>query len=132
MSSVNHSRLRSGTADFSAQWGPSAGVITANGELDAANADQFADYVQHCAKFCKHIVLDLRGVDFIGTAGFSALHRINVVCSAANAHWAMVPSREVSRLLRVCDPDGALPIAESINDAAEAEPGLLQLIPEPC
>ncbi|GFG62993.1 hypothetical protein MKUB_04830 [Mycobacterium kubicae] len=132
MSSVNHSRLRTGTAEFSAHWGSAAGVITAQGELDAANADEFADYVQRCTKHCKRLVLDLRGVDFIGTAGFSALHRINVVCSAANAHWAMVPSREVSRLLRVCDPDGALPITDSINDTAETEPGLLQLIPEPC
>ena len=69
----------------------------------------------------------------------SALHGIKVVCSAARAQWAMAPSAAVSRLLRICDPDGTLPIttvaAEPLlesatwaeNDELEA---LLQLVPE--
>jgi anti-anti-sigma factor len=110
--SVTQSCQKSGTAEFTARWGPSAGVVTAHGELDAANADQLAECVQRCVRYCRWLVVDLSGLEFIGTAGFSAPHRINVVCSAAEAHWAMVPSRAVSRLLAICDPDGTLPITE--------------------
>jgi anti-anti-sigma factor len=122
------------TARCTAYWGPSAAVVAAHGELDAANAGQLADYVQQCAAVCKVLILDLRGVQFFGTAGFSALHTINVRCAAAGVQWAVVPSREVSRLLRICDPEHALPIADSAAAmlAAPDEPRrLLQLVPEP-
>jgi anti-anti-sigma factor len=133
--SVPESWQTTNEAQFTARWGPSASVITARGELDAANADELAEYVQHCLSYSGWLILDLRGLEFIGTAGFSALHRINVMCSGADAEWTMVPSRAVSRLLRICDPDGILPVTgsvtESIRAAANSEPRyLLQLIPQ--
>lgn len=127
------------TAQFTALWCATGTLITVDGELDAANADHLAAYVQHSANRSRRVVLDLRGVTFIGTAGFSALHRINVVCSGAQAQWAMAPSSAVARLLRVCDPDGTLPVttpaAEPLleprdEDLARAR-RLLQLIPQP-
>ena len=102
-------------------------MVSAHGELDAANADQLAEYVGRCIQHCRWLTLDLTGLKFIGTAGFSALHRINVACSAADVRWALVPSVAVSRLLRVCDPDGVLPTAEPKR---RTQAGLLQLIPE--
>ncbi|MBO0863712.1 MAG: STAS domain-containing protein [Mycobacterium sp.] len=119
------------TARFSAHWGPSAAVITACGELDASNATQLADYVQRCAVHSKGIVVDLSGVEFFGTAAFSALHTINVQCAGADVQWAVVPSRAVSRLLRICDPDNTLPTAESVEalpSAHEQSRRLLELI----
>jgi anti-anti-sigma factor len=101
---------QSRTAQFTAHWSSSGTVVAADGELDAANADQLAACVQHCVGRSTRVILDLRGLDFIGTAGFSALHRINVMCSGAQVYWAMVPSPAVSRLLRICDPDGTLPV----------------------
>jgi anti-anti-sigma factor len=98
------------TAQFTARWEPSGTVITVDGELDAANADQLTAYVQHSTNRCRRVILDLRGLTFIGTAGFSSLHRINVVCSGARVEWTMVPGPAVSRLLRLCDPDGTLPV----------------------
>jgi hypothetical protein len=83
------------------------------------------------------VVLDLRGVDFIGTAGFSALHRINVVSSSVGAQWTLIPGKAVNHLLRICDPDGTLPTAISLADAltgnasTAAKAGLLQLVPQP-
>jgi anti-anti-sigma regulatory factor len=82
--------------------------------------------VQHFPK----LTLDLSTVDFIATAGFSALHRINVTCSAADVQWAMVPSRAVARLLRICDPDGVLPVVEPTKRPAPDQDALLELIPE--
>src|ERR1700757_2436264 len=109
--SVAQSFQLSRTAQFGARWSSSGTVITVDGELDAANADQLAAYVQRSVSRSKRVILDLRGLEFIGTAGFSALHRINVVCSATQVSWALVASGAVSRLLRVCDPDGTLPVA---------------------
>jgi anti-anti-sigma factor len=128
------------TAQFSARREPSGTVITVHGELDAANADQLAVYVQRSVNRSKRVILDLRGLEFIGTAGFSALHRINVVCSAAQASWAMVASAAVSRLLRVCDPDGTLPVTTPADEpllksvtwaaASDGQRPLLQLVPQ--
>ncbi|OSC27672.1 sulfate transporter [Mycobacterium vulneris] len=136
--SVAQSWQQSRTAQFTARWGPTGTLITVDGELDAANTDQLVAYVQQSAGRSRRMVLDLRGLKFIGTAGFSALHRINVKCSAAQVSWAMAPSPAVARLLRVCDPDGTLPVttqqAEPLLEplwVEERPRPLLQLITEP-
>jgi anti-anti-sigma factor len=114
---------------------PSMAVITAHGELDAANAHQFVDYALLHAARTERLVLDLSGVGFFGTAGFSALHAVNVRCAAEKIQWAMVPSAAVTRLLRICDPDSALPISTSVDVAmseVQGEPRrLLQLVAKP-
>jgi anti-anti-sigma factor len=134
---VAQSWQQSHTAQFSARWEPSGTVITVDGELDAANADQLAAYVQRSVSLSKRVILDLRGLEFIGTAGFSALHRINVVCSAAQASWAMATSPAVSRLLRICDPDGTLPVTTRADEPllkaatwAASDAPLVQLVPQ--
>jgi anti-anti-sigma factor len=122
------------TARFTAEWGPSFVVITAHGELDASNADQLADYVQRCAAQSKSVILNLSGLEFFGTVGFSALHTINVRCAGADVRWTVVPSKAVSRLLRICDPDNTLPLAETVPDALdenEQPRRLFQLVPQP-
>jgi anti-anti-sigma factor len=129
---ANHS------ARFTAEWDSSRLVITAHGELDASNANQLADYVQRCiAHSTSVIVVDLSGLEFFGTAGFSALHLINVRCAGAKLRWAAVPSNAVSRLLRICDPDYTLPLVESVSAVADSDDEspessrLFQLIPQP-
>ncbi|QLL08523.1 STAS domain-containing protein [Mycobacterium vicinigordonae] len=123
--------LKCPNAEFTAKWELSSGVVTARGELDAANADQFAQYVARCARHCRWLVVDLAGLDFVGTAAFSALHRINVECSANGTTWVMTPSRAVARLLRICDPDGTLPITAWTGPTRPEQVRLLQLVPQP-
>jgi anti-anti-sigma factor len=110
-------------------------VITAHGEVDAANAQAFVDYALRHAAHTDRLVLDLTGVDFFGTAGFSALHTLNVRCAAEKIEWALAPSAAVTRLLRICDPDSALPICTSVETALSAVQGeprrLLQLVSQP-
>ena len=123
------------TARFSTHWpNDTVGIITVEGELDASNSAAFADHVNECAAVGTRLVLDLSPLDFFGTAGFSALHTINVRCANASARWAMVTGESVSRLMRVCDPDQTLPVAESIPEAIELLDGeprrLLQLVAE--
>ena len=119
---------------FTAEWGPSSVVIRAHGELDASNAAQLADYVQRCAADAESVIVNLSGLEFFGTAGFSALRTINVQCAGADVRWVVVPSKAVSRLLRICDPDNALPVTESIPDSldeSEKPRRLFQLVPQP-
>jgi anti-anti-sigma regulatory factor len=110
------------TAHFSARWPhPAIAVVSAHGELDAANAQDFAAYA-------------LQRIEFFGTAGFSALHTLNVRCAGEGVDWAMVPSRAVGRVLQICDPDATLPVATGVETAladfaGEPRP-LLQLVPE--
>ena len=123
------------TAHFATRWlQPSMAVITAHGELDAANAQEFVDYSLRHAPHIDRLVLDLTGVDFFGTAGFSALHTLNVRCAAEKIEWALAPSPAVSRLLQICDPDSALPISDRVDTAladVQGEPRrLLQLVPK--
>lgn len=121
---------------FTTQWSnDNVGIITVHGELDASNSAAFAAHVDECAAAGTHLVLDLSPLQFFGTAGFSALHTINVRCANASARWAMVTGEAVSRLLRVCDPDHTLPVANSITEAVESLDGeprrLLELVAEP-
>lgn len=104
------------TARSVTRWGRSGAVIAVAGELDAANSAELTDHVQRCAAYCEWLVLDLHELEFIGTAGFVALQSINARCMNAKVCWSLVASVAVSRLLRVCDPDGALPTAQSVAD----------------
>lgn len=124
------------TAHFATRWlQPDTSVVTAHGDIDAANAQEFVNYALRHAALIKNLVLDLSGVDFFGTAGFSALHTLNVRAAGDDIEWALVPSDSVTRLLRLCDPDSALPICPSAEAAlaslqGESKP-LLQLVAKP-
>jgi anti-anti-sigma factor len=128
-------RAQCQTAHFATRWlQPATAVITAHGEIDAANSQEFVDYaLRHCDRI-NHLVLDMSGVDFFGTSGFSALHTLNVRCAGESIEWASVPSAAVTRLLRVCDPDSTLPFYDGVEDALAAVQGeprrLLQLVPK--
>src|ERR1700729_3013562 len=126
------------SARFTAEWDSSRVVVTRHGELDASNASQLADYFDLCMGHSTPLMLDLSRLEFFGTAGFSALHLINVRCAGANLRWAVVPGKAVSRLLRICDPDNTLPLVKSVKDMSDAADEnakssrlLLQLIPQP-
>lgn len=123
-------------ASFTTTWmQPSIVVITAHGELDAANAQEFIHYALRYLENGDRLVLDLAGVTFFGTEAFSAIHALNVRCAARNVSWALVPSTAVTRLLRICDPDSALPVSDCTETALRAvargpRPSL-ELVPQP-
>ena len=114
---------------------PNTAVVTAHGEIDAANAQALVDYALRHGDRINRLVLDLSGVEFFGTSGFSALHTLNVRCAGESITWASVPSPAVTRLLRICDPDSLLPFFGGVDTALSAvqgePPRLLQLVPQP-
>jgi hypothetical protein len=69
----------------------SVAVISAHGDIDASNADTLTEYTLGHLMRCRGLILDLRGLDFFGTEGFSALHRVSVCCARARIGWAVVP-----------------------------------------
>jgi len=85
-------------------------LVTVQGEVDATNGRSLAHYIERQAAGCARLVLDLRLVDFFGTAAFAALHNVNVMCSRHGIVWLMRAGRQVRRLLAVCDPDNVLPL----------------------
>jgi hypothetical protein len=89
----------------------SVAVIRAYGGIDASNADTLTEYTLGHLMRCRGLILDLRDLDFFGTEGFSALHRVSVCCARAGIGEA------VSRMLRIGDPQGLLPAASTVEAA---------------
>ena len=73
-----------------------------------------SEYVERQIAGWPRLVLDLSGVDFFGTSGFSTLHHINVICAQYRATWALVVGPQLRRFLKICDPDNLLPLEESV------------------
>ncbi|KUH87870.1 MULTISPECIES: STAS domain-containing protein [unclassified Mycobacterium] len=105
-------------------------LVTVDGELDATNSRALAGYVEGQIAGTRRLVIDLRLVDFFGTAGFAALHYINVICSRSGIDWEVRCGRQVRRLLAICDPAGELPLDKprSLLDEVGAGAGDRQLL----
>jgi anti-anti-sigma factor len=96
---------------FSARHLPASTVVIAvEGDIDAANDRFLVAYIERQICGSAHLVLDLTHVDFFGTAGFAALHHVNVICSQHGISWVVSVGPQLSRLLTICDPDGCLPL----------------------
>jgi anti-anti-sigma regulatory factor len=105
-------------AVFSGYWlTMSTEIISVNGDVDATNAGALTEYALGDVKGRHGMILDLRGVNFMGIEGFPALHRISVCCAAAGTHWAMVAGPAVSLVLAICDPEGVLPCSGTMKAA---------------
>jgi anti-anti-sigma factor len=109
----------------------SVAVIRAQGGIDASNADTLTEYTLGHLAYCRGLILDLHGLDFFGTEGFSALHRVSVRCAGAGIGWALVSGEAVSRVLRISDPQGLLPAASTVEAAVAIVQGQLRGPPPP-
>lgn len=97
---------------------PPATVIEVGGEIDAHNAQHVTDYFADFIYVGHPLVLDLSGVDFLGTEGFSAILQFAEECRRAERPWALVGSRAVKILLRV-ETNHRLPTAGSVDTALQ-------------
>ena len=109
----------------------SVAVISAHRHIDASNADTLTEYTLGHLMRCRGLILDLRDLDFFGTEGFSALHRVSVRCAHAGTGWAVVPSEAVCRVLRIGDPQGLLPAAGTVEAAMATIQGRPHRPPRP-
>jgi anti-anti-sigma factor len=92
-------------------------VVTVHGDLDASNAGLLTDYALKALTRNTKLVLDLSDVAFFGAACFTTLHTLNVRCAGADAEWVVVPSKAVTRVLRICDPDSGLTTSPDVASA---------------
>jgi anti-anti-sigma factor len=105
-------------AAYCTKWlAPSSAVLSVFGEIDAANAGEFAEYIELHLPHLSELVLDLTGVEFFGAPAFSAMHTLSVHAADKGIDWKLVPGPAVTRLLRICDPDAALPTEDSVATA---------------
>jgi anti-anti-sigma factor len=88
-------------------------LITVRGEVDATNSRMLAGYVERQIAGSTRLVLDLTVIDFFGTAGFAALHNINVICARYGVTWRLMVGPQLRRFLRICDPENLLPLEDS-------------------
>ena len=103
---------------FDTRWTMSSvAIVSAYGDIDGMNASALTDYALVKAVRCRGLILDLSGLEFFGTEGFPALHRVSVCCARAGMGWLLVPGAAVSRLLRICDPHGSLPAVDTVGAA---------------
>jgi anti-anti-sigma factor len=102
-------------------------IVSAYGDIDGTNADTLTEYAVANAVRCRGLILDLSGLEFFGTDGFSVLHRVSVSCARGGIGWALVSGATVSRLLRICDPHGWLPALDNLGAAMASLHELLQL-----
>jgi anti-anti-sigma factor len=95
-------------------------LVAAVGDVDASNSSDLLGYVEKLLPNYDQLVLDLSRLSFFGTDGFSTLHTINIRCSRGGIDWVLVPGPEVSRVLRVCDPQALMTTAGNIVSAVAA------------
>jgi anti-anti-sigma factor len=77
--------------------------IIVAGEVDASNFSEFADYVFRRAANSRRLVLDLRGVEFFGTAGVNVVSMVNARCERAGVEWTLLANPTVTKVLRMCE-----------------------------
>jgi anti-sigma B factor antagonist len=88
-------------------------VIRAAGELDVATtADLRAVVAEHMSRH-HAIVIDLRELDFIDSAGISCLVAAHRRAGDESAHVGVVPGEAVDRVLELTGLEGELTLLES-------------------
>lgn len=113
------------TADLTTYCDGADVVVTVSGEIDAANAERFASYALDRTSTGQRLTVDLTELEFFGVEAFSALHTVNVRCAADGVRWVLTVGPAAARVLRLCDPAGALPVIRR-----QCAPASLQLVSE--
>jgi anti-anti-sigma factor len=111
---------RSGRATFSVRQGSTLVQVNVSGEIDAVNHRDLSSYVERHIGVARHLILDLRKVEFFGSQGFAALCYIDAHCRSNDVDWLIVSSPCVRRIMSICDPDGELPLAGARRSEAPA------------
>jgi anti-sigma B factor antagonist len=100
---------------------PAVTVAHVTGEIDLSSADEFRDGVVARLDSGEGFVLDLDGVTFMGSLGFSVLVEAHEETSRRNIRWAIVAgSGAIQRPLRITGLEQMLPIYSSVPEALAA------------
>ncbi len=80
---------------------PKRVLVTVAGDIDATKRQALGRFVERHIRVSHELILDLTGVDFFGSQGFTALHYIGVRCAGRDVDWMLVCNRSVRRIVRM-------------------------------
>ena len=92
-------------------------VLTATGEVDAANADTFVTALTRFAGGPRPVIIDLRPLGFLGTLGLRGLLGFDDKCSRSSTKWVLLAGPATHRLIGIVCPSRTLHIATSVGEA---------------
>ncbi|MGH3825080.1 MAG: STAS domain-containing protein [Pseudonocardiaceae bacterium] len=105
-----------------AEHGPDACVVTVTGEVDTLTAPTLADVLRTQLSAAQVVVVDLDGVEFLGSAGLSALFEAHVLATEENRALRLVcHSRIANRALEVTQLRDRFTFADTVRDALKNE-----------
>ena len=96
----------------------SGAVVTITGDIDAANIDVVLDFASLFMPTGNAAALDLSRVGFFAAQSISLLIAIDDLCRTAEVSWSLVPSRAVSRVLKLTNRDGTLSTASAVPETS--------------
>jgi anti-sigma B factor antagonist len=101
-----------------AEHGPGARVVTVTGEVDTLTAPKLASFLTEQLSAARVVVLDLDGVEFLGSAGLSTLFEANELATREHRALRLVcHSRIANRALEATELREHFTFAETVPDA---------------
>ncbi|GAS91726.1 STAS domain-containing protein [Mycolicibacterium brisbanense] len=95
-------------------------ILTATGEVDAANADVFVTSLTRFAAGPRAVIVDLRPMSFIGTLGLRGLQCFDDKCARSGTNWVLLAQPTIRRLLGIVCPDQPLHVVTTFLEAKRA------------
>jgi anti-sigma B factor antagonist len=106
-----------------AEHGPDARVVTVTGEIDTLTAPKLSSFLNEQLSAARVVVVDLDGVEFLGSAGLSALFEANEFATREQRTLRLVcHSRIANRALDATELRGQFTFAETVPDALKHTP----------
>jgi anti-sigma B factor antagonist len=100
--------------------GVDARVVTVTGEVDTLTAPQLAGFLNEQLSTARVVVVDLDGVEFLGSAGLSALFEANELATEQDRALRLVcHSRIANRALKATELRELFTFADTVPDALE-------------
>ncbi len=101
-----------------AEHGADARVVTVTGEIDTLTAPKLASFLNEQLFAAQVVVVDLDGVEFLGSAGLSALFEANELANRERRALRMVcHSRIANRALEATELRSQFTFADTVPEA---------------
>jgi stage II sporulation protein AA (anti-sigma F factor antagonist) len=105
-------------ADVTWRAEPGYAVVTVTGEVDVATADQVAATLGEAGGARSHVVVDITGIDFIGSTGVNLLVTAHKKAHAVDGWLRLVyVDGIVAKILRATGLDDLFPAYGTVEDA---------------
>ena len=103
----------------SVAYGPGYTVVSVEGEIDASTEESFRDGLTSVlSDGVTRVVVDLKGVDFMASAGIGVLMGVRRVLADGGGRLVLAaPHGEVAQVLAMTGVSDVIPVTKSVADA---------------